>query len=535
MNDTLRVLVKEKLAPEGVAYLEGQGFQVDDGTTWDAAEMLARIPEYHGLIIRSATKVTAEVIRAGVNLRVVGRAGVGVDNVDVKEATKRGVIVVNAPQSNVLSAAEHTIALIMACARNIPQAYADLKAGHWEKGKWGKGGVELRGKTLGVLGLGRIGFLVAEDARGLGMRVIAYDPFVPAERFHELGLERADSPGVIYREADFITVHLPKNAETIGFVDDEAFARMKDGVRVVNVARGGIIDEEAWARAIGNGKVAASAVDVYPKEPTTDSPLFAYDSVICTPHLGASTVEAQLRAGTIIAEQVAAVLNGEFAGNAVNIPLAPGEDADELMPYLGLCEQLGSLIVQLAEGPVDAFEIAYGGGIARYDTRILTLGVLQGVLADKVDGPVNFVNVQSIAEERGITAKESKQPAAVDFLNLITVSTRDAHGEVSVSGTTLGPKHRPRLVRAYHQDIDIEPAPNMVFFLYDDVPGMIGKIGTRMGEYGINIGQMSVGRMVKEHVAVMGLTLDEPLSAERLDDLVARCELRGGKRVQLRA
>ena len=358
---------------------------------------------------------------------MVGRAGVGVDNVDVKEATKRGVIVVNAPQSNVLSAAEHTIALhhgLRPQPRPGPRRPQGRRAG--TKGKWGKGGVELRGKTLGIIGLGRIGFLVAEDARGLGMNVLAYDPFVPAEKFHELGLERADSPDKIYREADFITVHLPKNAETLGFIGDDEFAKMKDGVRVINVARGGIIDEEAWARAIESGKVAASAVDVYPKEPTTESPLFKYDSVVATPHLGASTVEAQLRAGTIIAEQVAAVLNGQFASNAVNIPLAPGEDADELMPFLGLCEQLGKLIVQIADGPVDTFEIAYGGGIARYDTRILTLGVLQGMLADKVDGPVNFVNVQNIAEERGITAKETKQPAAVDFLNLITVTTHDA-------------------------------------------------------------------------------------------------------------
>jgi len=257
MTDKKKVLVKEKLAPEGIAYLEEQGFQVDVGTDWDAAELLARIPDYNGLIIRSATKVTADVILAGAKLQVIGRAGVGVDNVDVAAATKRGVIVVNAPQSNVLSAAEHTVALIMACARNLPQAHADLKAGKWEKGKWGKSGVELRGKTLGILGLGRIGFLVAEDARGLGMDVLAYDPFVPAERFHELGLKRADSPDKIYREADFITVHLPKNADTLSFIGDEEFAKMKDGVRVVNVARGGIVDEDAWSRAIESGKVAA--------------------------------------------------------------------------------------------------------------------------------------------------------------------------------------------------------------------------------------------------------------------------------------
>jgi D-3-phosphoglycerate dehydrogenase len=272
---------------------------------------------------------------------------------------------------------------------------------------------------------------------------------------------------------------------------------------------------------------------VYPKEPTTESPLFKYDSVVATPHLGASTVEAQLRAGMIIAEQVAAVLTGQFASNAVNIPLAPGQDADELMPFLGLCKQLGKLVVQLAEGPVDAFEIGYGGGIARYDTRILTLGVLQGVLADKVDGPVNFVNVQNIAEERGITAKETKQPAAIDFLNLITVTTRDAQGELSVSGTTLGPKHRPRLVRVYRQDVDIEPAPHMVFLRYSDVPGMIGRIGTKVGEFGINIGQMGVGRDLKEHEAMMGLTLDESLTADQLADLVASCDLLGGRRVEL--
>ena len=230
---------------------------------------------------------------------------------------------------------------------------------------------------------------------------------------------------------------------------------------------------------------------------------------------------------------MAAVLKGEFASNAVNIPLAPGEDADELMPFLGLCEKLGKLIVQIADGPVDAFEIGYGGGIARYDTRILTLGVLQGVLADKVDGPVNFVNVQNIAEERGITAKESKQPAAVDFLNLITVTTHDAQGELSVSGTTLGPKHRPRLVKVYRQDVDIEPAPHMVFLRYADVPGMIGKIGTKVGEFGINIGQMGVGREVKDQQAVMGLTIDEAITTEQLEDLVASCGLHDGKRVAL--
>ncbi len=399
------------------------------------------------------------MIAAATNLKVVGRAGVGVDNVDVAAATKRGIIVVNAPASNVLSAAEHTIAMIMACARNIPQAHAALKEGRWDRSKYG--GVELAGKTLGIVGLGRIGFLVAERARGLQMRVVAYDPFVPAERFHELALERADTVEAIYAEADFITVHLPKNSETLGFISDEAFAAMKDGVRVVNVARGGIVDEAALARALESGKVAAAAIDVWPVEPTTDDILLKYDQVVSTPHLGASTKEAQLRAGTQVAEQVALALKGQFAPNAVNVPLVLGEEADELMPYLHVCELLGKLLVQIADGPVETVEITYEGVISRYDTRILALSMLSGLLSGVVEGEVNFVNVTAMAEERGIVVKENQQPAAVDFLNLITVTARDRQGELSVSATTLGtqaqaapgqavpPGHRHRAGRAH--------------------------------------------------------------------------------------
>ena len=526
-----RVLVKEKLAPEGIEYLKQQGFAVDTGLDWTPEEFLARVGDYDALIVRSATKVTAEVIAAATNLKVVGRAGVGVDNVDVAAATKRGIIVVNAPASNVLSAAEHTIAMIMACARNIPQAHAALKEGRWDRSKYG--GVELAGKTLGIVGLGRIGFLVAERARGLQMRVVAYDPFVPAERFHELALERADTVEAIYAEADFITVHLPKNAETLGFISDEAFAAMKDGVRVVNVARGGIVDEAALARALESGKVAAAAIDVWPVEPTTDDILLKYDQVVSTPHLGASTKEAQLRAGTQVAEQVALALKGQFAPNAVNVPLVLGEEADELMPYLHVCELLGKLLVQIADGPLETVEITYEGVISRYDTRILALSTLSGLLSGVVEGEVNFVNVTAMAEERGIVVKENRQPAAVDFLNLITVTARDRQGELSVSATTLGPKHKPRLVKLYRQDIDIEPAAHMAFLRYDDVPGMIGKICTTMGALGINIAQMSVGRTMADRQAVMGLTLDSPISEDDLRSLIGDAGLHDGKRVNL--
>jgi D-3-phosphoglycerate dehydrogenase len=530
MTDKKRILVKEKLAPEGVAYLEEQGFAVDLGIDWTPDELVARIAPYHGLIIRSATKVTADVIGAAENLQVIGRAGVGVDNVDVKAATRRGIIVVNAPASNVLSAAEHTIAMIMACARGIPQAHAKLKQGEWAK----KNGVELMDKTLGILGLGRIGFLVAERARGLHMKVIAYDPFVPAEKFHELGLERAEAPERIYRESDFITVHLPKNAETIGFVDDQAFAQMKDGVRVVNVARGGIIDEEALARAVESGKVAAAAVDVYPTEPTTDDVLFKYDQIVCTPHLGASTVEAQLRAGTQVAEQVALALKGQFAPNAVNIPLTPGEDADELMPYLGVCQLLGKLLMQLTDVPLKQVDITYAGVIGRYDTRILTFGVLQGLLSDAVEGKVNFVNVADISEERGVSAREIKQPAAVDFLNLITVSSTAGDEELTVAGTAIGPRHRPRFVTVYGVDVDIEPVAHMVFVRSTaPAPGTFGRIGSKLGEFGINVSQVSVGRAQPGQPDVMGLALDGPISDEQLADIVAAAGLLDARHVRL--
>jgi D-3-phosphoglycerate dehydrogenase len=525
-------LVKEKLAAEGIQLLKDEGFEVDTGLDWTPEEFMSRIGDYDALLIRSATKVTAAVIEAGRSLKVIGRAGVGVDNVDVAAASKRGIIVVNAPASNVLTAAEHTIAMMMACARNIPQAHAALKEGRWDRSKYG--GVELADKTLGIIGLGRIGFLVAERARGLHMHVIAFDPFVPAERFHELGLERADKVDRIYRDADFITVHLPKNADTLAFVDDAAFAQMKDGVRVINVARGGIIDEEALARAIESGKVAAAAVDVWPVEPTTDDILLKYDSVVATPHLGASTKEAQLRAGTQVAEQVALALKGQFAPNAVNVPLVLGDEAEELVPYLRVCEILGKVLVQIADSPVHACEITYEGVIGRLDTRILTLGVLQGMLVDKVEGEVNFVNVASIAEERGITVKEVKQPAAVDFLNVITVRTRDDGDELTVAGTTLGPRHRPRIVSVYGADVDIEPVENMIFVrARAQVPGTFGKIGAKVGEFGVNIAQVSVGTTTKGRPEVMGLALDAPMSDEQIAQVVEAAGLLDAKRVRL--
>ncbi len=533
MSEKKRVIVLEELAPEGIELLRSDGLEVDAGTGWDEDELLRRIPGCHGLIVGPAHAVTAEILRAGGDLQVVGRTGLSVANVDVAEATRRGIVVANTPQSNVISAAELALAMVLACARDLMGTHADLRAGRWEPDKWARSGVEVRGRTLGIVGLGHVAPLLAEDALALGMKVLACDPLVPAERSTELAMEAVDDPGRIYAEADFIAVDLPSGAQTEGLIGDEEFAQMKDGVRLISLARPGIVDPAAWARAIESGKVAASAGAVYAGDAPAAGPLAAHDGVLLTPHLEESTVDAQLRAGLMIAEQVAAVLRGEFASNAVNVPLTLVDDADELMPYLGLCAQLGRLLVSLADGPIDDVEISYGGSFAYVDTRILTLGVLGGVLADQVEGPVNYVNVQSIADERGLTAHETKQSDLPDFPRLVTVSTLGPRGRVSVSGTSLGPEHKPRLVRVFGEDIDIDPAPHMLFLRYVDAPGVGGAVGTMLGEWRVNIGHMSVGRGTSEHEAIMALTLDEPLDARQLDQLVEDCGLAFGKGVEL--
>ena len=369
-NGRLKVLVKEKIGDSGVDLLR-EHFDVDVGTDWADGELAERIGEYDGILIRSATKMTAELIDKGAKLRVIGRAGVGVDNVDVDAATKRGIVVANAPQSNVVTAAEHTMALLLALARNIPQAHQSLLEGKWDRSKYS--GVELYEKTLGVVGFGRIGQLVAQRARGFNMRVLAFDPFVSAERYRELGVEKAADSDEIYAQADFITVHLPKTPETEGWLNAEAFAKMRDGVRVLNVARGGLIDDAALKDALDSGKVAGAALDVFPSEPMTDYPLFdGYPNVVVTPHLGASTAEATDRAGYQSAEQIVAALTGGVVSTAVNIPSIGAEDMQVLGPFLPMARQLGRLAMALAEGSsVERIEAAFMGRIADFDTRLL--------------------------------------------------------------------------------------------------------------------------------------------------------------------
>jgi len=497
----VRVLVREPIAEAGIELLR-ERFDVDVDSNGDLAE---KIGDYDGIVIRSATKLTAEVLERAGRLKVIGRAGVGVDNVDVEAATRRGIVVANAPESTVTSAAEHTIGLLVALARNIPQAHAALKQGRWERSAWG--GIELEGKTLGVLGFGRIGQQVARRALGLGMRVTAYDPVVAKERFRELGVERAESADDLLAAAEFLTLHLPLTPETRGFLGRDAIAKLPDGARVVNAARGELVDEDALADALRSGKLAAAALDVFSEEPYS-GPLLELDSVVVTPHLAASTEEAQDRAGVIVAEQVAAALEGAVVTNAVNIPVIRAEDLELLGPYIPLAAKLGRLAMELAEGRAEQITLSYYGAMAGYDTRLLTVAALNGAFQGRAEQPVNYVNAPLIAAERGIEVLEERRRASRDFTNLVRVGVRANGDEIRVAGTTIGNENRQWLVSALGFELEMELAPLMVFFRYDDVPGVIGTVGTIFGEAGVNIANMAVSRTRRGGKALMALSID---------------------------
>jgi D-3-phosphoglycerate dehydrogenase len=511
---TQRVLVREAIAPAGVDLLR-KLFDVDVDADSDLAEIIDR---YDAIVIRSATKLTADMIGRASHLKVIGRAGVGVDNVDVEAATRRGIIVANAPESTVVSAAEHTIGLLVALARNIPQAHAALKQGRWERKAYG--GIELAGKTLGVLGFGRIGQQVARRAGGLGMRVIAYDPFVSADRFRELGVERVEKPDEIYAAAEFLTLHLPLNAETTRSVGAAAFAQMRDGVRLINAARGELVDEPALVEALKSGKVAGAALDVFSDEPYS-GPLLEFDNVVVTPHLAASTDEAQDRAGVIVAEQVAAALGGGLVTNAVNIPVIGAEELESLGPYIPLAAKLGRLAMELTGGKADEIIVTTYGGLADYDTRLLTVSALNGAFQGRADRPVNYVNAPSIARERGIEVREERSQSARDYTNLLRVEIRLGDEQTRVAGTLIGSDNRQWLVNALGFELDLELAPLLVLFRYDDVPGVIGRVGTVFGEAGVNIANMTVSRTRRGEKALMVLTVDSMPPAELVERIRA--------------
>ncbi len=518
---TKRVLVAEELAERGLESMRAAGLDVDVQVGLSPEALLEAVPGAAALVIRSATQVTADVLEAGTDLIVVGRAGIGLDNVDVATATKRGVMVVNAPQSNVLSAAEQTIALMLAQARNIPQADADLKAGQWNRSRWA--GVELYGKTLGIVGLGRVGVLVAQRANAFGMRLVAYDPYVSADRAHQLGIELAPTLEELVATADFLTIHLPKTKETIGLIDAALLAQAKPGLRLINTARGGIVDEAVLAQAIEDGTIAGAAIDVFATEPTTESPLFGLSSVVVTPHLGASTVEAQDKAGQTIAEQVVLALRGEFVPFAVN--LAATEANATVQPFLPLVERLGRLFTGLAGGVVDTLEVGYEGQIADYDCRVLTLGVLKGVLGPVVDEPVSFVNAPQLAEDRGLSVRETKMSSVRDYVNLVELRGSYGGRETHVAGTLYGKQSAPRIVGIDDHIVDVPPAAHMLVVRNADVPGMIGRVGTILGDAGVNVDDMDVGKTAEGQAALMALSTTAPVPDE-----VVTCDPQSGRR-----
>ncbi len=525
----MKVLVCDELAASGLRALR-EHFDVDVRTGLSPEELAEVVGDYDALVIRSATRVTASVIERAHNLKVVGRAGIGLDNVDVDAATRAGILVVNAPQSNVLSAAEHTLALMLAQARNIPQAHAALVAGSWERSRWE--GVELHGKTLGIIGLGRVGTLVAQRANAFGMRVVAYDPYIAPARAQQMGVALAASVIDVCRRADFLTIHLPKTPETVGIVGRDELAALPPGARVINTARGGLIDEDALADAIASGHLAGAALDVFADEPVAEHRLFGLPGVVVTPHLGASTTEAQDKAGLAIAEQVTLALRGEFVPFAVNVDV--GADIPEAVrPYMRLAERLGRVAVALAGAGIERLRFDYHGAIAEHDTRALTLSGLRGAFSAVVHEPVTFVNAPLLARERGISVEESKSSQSLDYVNLVEVHAEGEAGTVSVGGVLVGKRDTERLVRVYGYDIDMAFAPNMAFFRYEDRPGVIGIVGSILGQAGINIAAMQVGRTSEGGEALMGLAVDSPVPDDVLRRILAEAELHSARTVTL--
>jgi D-3-phosphoglycerate dehydrogenase / 2-oxoglutarate reductase len=526
----VKVLVKEKIADSGVELLR-QNFDVDLGLEMSDEELREAIAEYDAILIRSATKMTAELIERAENLKAIGRAGTGVDNVDIPAATRRGIIVANAPESNSVAAAEHTLALALALSRNVPRAHGSLVEGRWDRAKFK--GAELYGKTLGVVGFGRIGQLVAKRAQGFEMDVVAFDKFVSAERFRELGVEGAESLEDLYGRADLITLHVPKTPDTIDLIDAEAIAEMKDGVRIVNCARGELIDLDALEAGLESGKVGGAALDVFPSEPFTEHPIFERENVVVTPHLGASTAEAQDRAGVVTAEQVTAALTGGVVTNAVNIAAVRPEEMEALAPFVPLCEKLGRLAQGLGEGSVERVAVEFRGRIASHDTRLLGIAVLVGILSGHTEEPVNLVNAPQMAEERGIELIETKDSGSEDFTELVAVRLESGGEEVEVAGTGVGPRNEPYLVSVWRESFYLPFADHLAVFRYADQPGMIGRVGTVFGEEGVNIISAAVGAEEDGERAVMALTTDAPVRHETIEKILQLDGFTVGRSVDL--
>ncbi|MHA1598673.1 MAG: phosphoglycerate dehydrogenase [Alphaproteobacteria bacterium] len=509
-----KVLIADKMSPLAAKIFKERGVEVDVKPGMTPEELIACIGEYDGLAVRSATKATAEVLEAATNMKVIGRAGIGVDNIDVTAATGRGIVVMNTPFGNSITTAEHAIAMIMALSRQIPQANASIRSGKWEKSKFM--GVELMGKTLGIIGCGNIGAVVADRAQGLKMKVIAFDPYLSPERAEELGVEKVELDDMLAR-ADFISLHTPLTDSTRGIIDAAAIAKMKPGVRIVNCARGGLIVEEDLKVALQSGQVAAAGLDVFASEPATDNPLFELDNMVGTPHLGASTTEAQEKVAEQVAEQMADYLITGAVTNALNMPSVTAEEAPRLKPYMKLAEQLGGFIGQVVESGLEAVTIEYEGLVSELNTRPLTAIVLQGLLAPQMES-VNMVNAPVIAKERDIDVSEVKHDRAGAYQTLIKLTVKSENQTRSIAGTLFAGAH-PRIVEIKGIPMDAELGPNMLFITNRDEPGLIGGLGTTLGDAGINIATFHLGRAEPGGDAIALVEIDQEPDSAIMDSI----------------
>jgi len=511
----MKVLVSDNLSKEGVDILKKGGLDVVVKTGMTPDELKKEIVDYEGLVIRSATKVTADVLAAAKKLRVVGRAGSGLDNVDKPAASKRGVVVMNTPGGNTITTAEHALSMMMSLARNIPQATASLKAGKWEKKKFE--GVELYKKTLGIVGMGAIGSQLAKRALGLGMTVLGYDPFLSKERAAELGVELSDLD-TIYKRSDFITLHTPLTDDTRGLISTKTIKKMKDGVRIINCARGGIVNEKDLYEALKSGKVAGAALDVFEKEPPEGNPLLTLDNFIATPHLGASTKEAQLNVAVAVAEQIVDYLIKGEVRNAVNVPSVSADLLPRIQPYLTLGEKLGSFLAQVYEGGLNSVTVEYHGEVAELDSAPITTAILKGLLDPIMEESVNYVNAPFIAKDRGIEVKEIKSNEAGDYTNLIKVTSASGKKGFTLSGTLYGRKE-PRIVQVDGYQLEVVPEGDMLVLSNNDKPGVIGGIGMLLAENKINIARMQFGREKKGGKAMSVVSVDTMPKPETMDKL----------------
>ncbi|MFP3869385.1 MAG: phosphoglycerate dehydrogenase [Syntrophobacteria bacterium] len=513
----MKILVSDLLSEKGLEILQKTpGFEVEVNTNLAHEELLGIINGYDALVIRSATKVTADIIEAADRLKVIGRAGIGLDNVDIAAATKRGIVVMNTPEGNVITTAEHAVALLMALSRNIPQATASMRKRLWEKKRFR--GKELFNKTLGVIGIGRIGRVVADRARGLKMNVIAYDPYIPAESIRKMGVEPVSLDELLAR-ADCITVHTPISRETRNLINAERFAKMKEGVLLVNCARGGIVNEKDLYDALREGRVAGAALDVFEKEPPDDNPLLDLENVITTPHLGASTDEAQENVAVAVAHQIVDYLCNGTVRNAVNAPSMEGEALVVLRPYLMLAEKLGSLVTQITRGGIQEVGVEYIGDVAEHDTVPLNVALIKGVLTPILKHEVNFVNAMALAKERDIKISESKRSEAEDFTNLISIKMKTTNNENTVSGMIFG-RRDPRLVRINDFRLEAPLEGHLVLIYNIDTPGTIGAIGTCLGRHRINIATMDVGQVLERGQNIILLRTDTPVPPEVQSELL---------------